>query len=160
MRHVFGLTIPHFYWNSAIPESLRVDYLVIANTAKELSYTGDLVKFYLVVMNNGISTNIIDLQNKFDYKGNVDISFVSPDYTDFQAKMKILGNLASESGGKFVISEQLAQENRKLLNKFARAVGKRCLKRTMAQHESTVKELKEKYLHPSGLNWDYYGVES
>ena len=158
MRHVFGLTIPYFYWNAEIPEALRIDYLVIANASKELSYSGDIVKFYLVTMNNSIANNI-DLSNKYEYKGEVDISFVQPDYTDFQSKMKILGNLASESGGRFVISEKLAKENRKLLNRFAKAVGKRCLKRTMAQHEASIQELKEKYLHPSGLDWDYYGIE-
>jgi len=160
MRHVFGLSVPHFFWNKDVPESLRLDYLVLLNTANELSYTGDVVKFYLAVMNNNIPNVFMDLSTKYSDKGELDMTFVSPDFTDFKAKMGMLGNLANEVGGRFVISEEKAENNRPLMNKFAKAVGRRCLLRMIKRNETTIHEMKEKYLHPSGLDWEYYGIES
>lgn len=159
MRHLFGWTIPYFHWSNKIPEELELDFLVIVNTAKELAYSGDVVNFYFVVMNNSIPNDFRMLIEKYQHKVSFDYRFVSPDYSDFKAKMDILGNLASESAGRFVISDKLAKENRTLMTKYAKAVGRRTLYRTIKRNEDTIHQIKKKHLHPSGLEWDYYGIE-
>ena len=158
MRHVFGVTIKEMNYDDSIEESLKLDYLVMANTSKEIEASGDVAVFYVAVMNNNFAMKLAKLRKEFDYRADVEMYFVNPDYADFKYFMKIIGARVSDMGNKFVIPPVRDAEQRKQLVRFATKVGKRCLYRHITIHEDKIQEVENKYAHPSGLDWTYYGI--
>lgn len=158
MRHVFGVTVKSFNYEEEIEESLKLDYLVMASTSREIEASGDLAVFYIAVMNNNFALQLHKLAREFAYKAEVELYIINPDYTDFKYYMKMIGAKVSDVGGKFVIPAVTDKHQRAQLLKFAEKVGSRCLKRVITIRESKIQEVKNKYAHPSGLDWAYYGI--
>lgn len=158
MRHIFGVTIKEMNYDDSIEESLKVDYLVMANTSKEIESSGDVAVFYVAVMNNNFALKLGKLRKEFDYKADVEMYFINPDYADFKYYMKTIGARVSDMGNKFVIPPVRDAAQRQQLKKFAEKVGRRCLYRNISIRENKVQEVKNKYAHPSGLEWSYYGI--
>ena len=158
MRHVFGVTIKEMNYDDSIEESLKLDYLVINNTSKEIEASGDLAVFYVAVLNNNFALKLAKLRKEYDHRGDVEMYFVNPDYADFKYYMKTIGARISDMGNKFVIPPVRDAEQRKQLVKFATKVGRRCLYRHITIHEDKIQEVENKYAQPSGLDWSYYGI--
>jgi hypothetical protein len=158
MQHIFGYTIADFSYNSGISEAIKLDYFVMASVSKELGFQGDSCLFILCVMNNNVMQNVLTAISKYEYKGEVDIRFINPDVSDFKVYMNMLHDNVTDYGSKLVIPTADTPEKKKKMIEFAHKVGKRCLTRQIKIEFSKVKEIKDKYLQPSGLNWDFYGT--
>lgn len=158
MRHIFGVTIKEFNYTEKIEDSLRLDYRIIANTCREIESTGDIAVFYVAIMNNNFGIKLSKLAAEYEHLADVEMYFVNPDYADFKYYMKTIGAKVSDMGSRFTIPEVKDEAGRKQLRQFASKVGRRCLKRTITIRENKVQHVKNKYAHPSGLNWSYYGI--
>lgn len=158
MRHIFGVTIKELNYDNTIEESLKLDYFVMANTAKEIEASGDLAVFYVAVMNNNFALKLSTLAREYAYKADLELYIVNPDYADFKYYMKMIGAKVSDMGNRFVIPTVTDEGQRKQLRQYAAKVGKRCLERTIKIREPKAQHVKEKYAHPPGLNWSYYGI--
>ncbi len=158
MRHVFGYTIKEFNYEESIAESLRLDYRILANTCREIESTGDAAVFYVAVMNNNIALKLSKLGREFDYITDIEMYYVNPDYADFKYYMKTIGARVSDMGSRFVIPPVKDEAQRKQMTIYAEKVGRRCLRRNITIRENDIQEVKNKYAHPSGLDWAYYGI--
>lgn len=158
MRHIFGVTIKEFNYLDSIEESLRLDFRILANTCREIESSGDLAVFYFAVMNNNFALKLSKLAKEFEYMVDVEMFFINPDYADFKYYMKTIGARVSDMGNKFVIPPVRDEAQRKQMKLFAEKVGRRCLHRNITIRENDVQEVKNKYAHPSGLDWSYYGI--
>jgi hypothetical protein len=158
MQHIFGYTVADFSYDQGISESLKLDYFVLASISKELGYQGDSSVFILCVMNNNVMQNVISAASKYEYKGEVEFRFVNPDVSDFKVYMNMLHDSVTDFGSKLVIPAADTPEKKKKMILFAHKVGRRCLSRQIKIQYPKIKEVKDKYLQPSGLNWDFYGV--
>lgn len=158
MRHIFGVTIKEFNYLDKIENSLKLDYRIIANTCREIEASGDVAVFYIAIMNNNFALKLSKLSRQFEHLADVEMYFINPDYSDFKYYMKTIGAKVSDMGNKFVIPSVTDEYQRKQMIKFAEKVGRRCLHRNITIRENKVKEVKNKYAHPSGLDWTYYGI--
>jgi len=158
MRHVFGVTIKEFNYEDKIEDSLKLDYRILANTCNDIERTGDIAVFYIAIMNNNFALKLAKLAKQFEYLADVEMYFINPDYADFKYYMKTIGARVTDMGSRFVIPPVRDEAQRKQMVKFAEKVGRRCLHRNITIRENKVQEVKNKYAHPSGLNWAYYGI--
>jgi hypothetical protein len=158
MQHIFGYTIADFSYDPGITESFKLDYFVMASVSKELGYNGDSSLFVLCVMNNSVMQNVLSTISKYEHKGEVEIRFVNPDVSDFKVYMNMLHDNVTDFGSKLVIPTADTPEKKKKMIEFANKVGKRCLARQIKIQFSKVKQVKDKYLQPSGLDWNFYGT--
>lgn len=158
MQHIFGYTIADFSYDQGISEAIKLDYLVMVSVSKELEYNGASSLFILCVMNNNVMQNVLNAIAKYEHKGEVEVRFVNPDVSDFKVYMNMLHETVTDFGSKLVIPVADTPEKRKKMTEFAHKVGKRCLGRQIKIQFSKIKEIKDKYLQPSGLPWDFYGI--
>lgn len=158
MRHIFGVTIKEFNYEDAIEDSLKLDYRIIANTCREIESSGDVAVFYVAIMNNNFALKLSKLAKQFEYMADVEMYFVNPDYADFKYYMKTIGARVTDMGSRFVIPPVRDATQKKQMKTFAGKVGKRCLRRHITIRENDVQEVKNKYAHPSGLDWSFYGI--
>ena len=158
MRHIFGVTIKEFNYLDTIEESLKLDYRIIANTCRDIERTGDVAVFYIAIMNNNFALKLSKLSQQYEHLADVEMYFINPDYSDFKVYLNLIGAKVSDMGNRFTIPPVRTESQRKQMNKFAEKVGRRCLKRTITIRENGAQEVKNKYAHPSGLNWTYYGI--
>ena len=158
MKYVLGLTIKDSSYTSKIEESLRLDFLVLINTERDYVRTGDDAVFYIVVMNMNIATKVGNLLKTYEDRAMPDIQLLIPDEYDIKKNLKHIPGDVRNLGGKFVLEHSGQKVTKEDMAKFTRAVGRSCLLRTIKRRENNVKELKETYLQPPGLDWDFYGV--
>lgn len=158
MKYVLGLTIKDSSYTSKIEESLRLDFLVLINTERDYVRTGDDAVFYIVVMNMNIATKVGNLLKTYENRAMPDIQLLIPDEYDIKKNLKLIPGDVQDLGGKFVLEHGGQKITKDDMIKFSKAVGRSCLLRTIKRRENKVKELKEKYLQPPGVEWDFYGV--
>ncbi|WP_235299142.1 hypothetical protein [Portibacter marinus] len=158
MRHVFGYTVKEFNFTDRIEDSLKLDYRILANTCNEIERTGDVAVFYIAIMNNNFGLKLSKLTKQFDHLADVEMYFINPDYSDFKYYMNIIGAKVTDMGSRFTIPPVKNESQRRQMNLFAEKVGRRCLHRMITIRENKVQEVKNKYAHPSGLDWTYYGI--
>ena len=157
MLHVFGYTIPDFSHTPGISETIKLDLLVMANLTNEYLHKGEDCLFFLCVMNNNVMENFNSAMAKYEHKGTVKIQYINPDVTDFKKYLHIIDAKVYDLGSRFEMPSPDTPEKRRKIEKFARLAGGRCLRRTIKRFYPGLEHIKEKYLHPPGLEWSYYG---
>jgi hypothetical protein len=158
MKYVLGLTITETGYTPKIEESLRLDFLVLVNTERDYVRTGDDAIFYIVVMNMNVAIKVGNLLKTYEDRAMPNIELITPDESDIKRNLKLIPGDVQNMGGKFVLEHGGQKITKADMVKFSRAVGRSCLIRAIKRRENNVKELKEKYLHPPGIEWDFYGV--
>ncbi len=158
MKYVLGLTIKETGYTPKIEESLRLDFLMLINTERDYVRTGDDAIFYIVVMNMNVGVKVGNLLKTYEDKAMPRIELLIPDEYDIKKNLKLIPGDVRNLGGKFVLEHGGQKITKADMVKFSRAVGRSCLLRNIKRRENNVKELKEKYLQPPGLDWDYFGV--
>ncbi len=158
MKYVLGLTIKETGYTSKIEESLRLDFLVLINTERDYVRTGDDAIFYIVVMNMNVATKVGNLLKTYENRAMPVIELLIPDEADIRRNLKHIPGDVQNMGGKFVLEHSGQKITKADMVKFSRAVGRSCLLRNIKRRENNVKELKEVYLQPPGVEWDFFGV--
>lgn len=158
MKYVLGLTIKETGYTSKIEESLRLDFLVLINTERDYVRTGDDAIFYIVVMNMNVAIKVGNLLKTYEDRAMPVIEVLIPDESDIKRNLKLIPGDVQNLGGKFVLEHGGKKITKDDMVRFSRAVGRSCLLRNIKRRENNVKELKEKYLQPPGIEWDFFGV--
>lgn len=158
MKYVLGLTLKSLNYDPQIEESLRIDFLVLMNTERDYVRTNDEATFYLVTMNTNVAIKVGNLLKEYESKGFPDVHLLTPDYSDIKRHLNKIPADVQDLGGRFVLENNQTKVTRKDLEKFTKAVGRSCLLRNIKRMENGVKEIKETYIHPPGIDWDFFGV--
>ncbi|MEM7102184.1 MAG: hypothetical protein AAF502_03560 [Bacteroidota bacterium] len=159
MRHIFGIVVREFSVATENAAKLEMDYLAMVRISNELSAQGDIAVFYMVIMNNNMVREFERLSKRFEDQGQVEMIFVSPDQQDFIKHMPILGKDPMDLGGLLVLATQGPEEiSADKVEAFALAVGNDTLLRHVQRREKAFSQIKERYLMPAGLDFDFYAV--
>lgn len=158
MKYILGLTLSDLTYNTKIEESLKTDFLVLINTERDYVRTNDEAVFYLVAMNMNTAIKVGNLLKSFEHKAMPVVEILIPDESDIKRHLKKIPGDVQNLGGKFVLENQGKKVSRETMKIFSKAVGRSCLIRNIKRMEKNPKEIKEIYLHPPGIDWDYYGV--
>ncbi len=158
MKHVLGLTVPELVLS---PEKLRewqMTLRLLKRTTRELERGSDASVIYLVTMNHEISEMLESFTLKEGINEYVELYFIIPDYSDYQAAMQVVPLKPQNFGSMLALSEEEFQKiPAERINRFCSLVGKRCLKRECSRLEQGVTEVTDMYELPAGIDWDYYG---
>ena len=158
MKYILGLTLKDASYTAKIEETLRLDILVLMNTERDYVRTNDEAVFYIVAMNMNVAIKLGNLLKEYEHKAMPVIVVLTPDESDIKRHLKKIPGHVQNLGGRFVLENQGNQVTRADMLIFSKAVGRSCLIRNIKRMESNVKEIRETYLHPPGIDWDYYGV--
>ena len=158
MKYVLGLTLQSVTYSPKIEENLRLDFLVLMNTERDYVRTNDEATFYLVTMNTNVAIKVGNLLKEYEAKGFPDVRLLTPDYTDIKRHLNKIPADVQDLGGKFVLENNASKVSRDQIQNFTKSVGRSCLIRNIKRMEKGVKEIKEKYMWPPGLEWDYFGI--
>lgn len=156
MRHVFGYVIPNFSFDEHISQTMKEDYLVMANLQRQYEAAGDVLVFYIVTMNTDITLKMQHLAHQYKHKSSkLNLIFLSPDQNDIQYATKKIGVATRDLGGILVVANpsDLTTEKRTSLAKIA---GRRFLLRYLKHREDRVTEVTKRYEIPPGIDWDFY----
>lgn len=157
MHHVFGLIVKEFSFTDEISRQMKGDYLMMANTWREIDNRGDTCIFYLVTMNTDIAMKLNMLGREFRHKGFLQMKFMTPDNMDYQPWFK-KNNIRVQDVGGILVTESNKKMSDDDRRRMATSVGKRCLKRQLGYREEGLTEVKNKLLVPGIMDWDYYGT--
>lgn len=158
MKYILGLALKDLSYDEKIEESLRIDFLVLINTERDYVRTNDDAVFYLVAMNMNVAIKVGNLLKTYENKAMPTVQLLIPDEQDIKRHLDKIPGDVQNLGGKFVLENTGGKVTRESMHKFARAVGRSCLLRNIKRMEKNPKEIKELYLQPPGLDWDYFGV--
>lgn len=158
MKYILGLTIRDLSYNNKIEEALKLDFQILINTERDYVRTNDEAIFYLVAMNMNSAIKVGNLLKSHEDRAMPDVQVLIPDESDIKRHLKKIPGDVKNLGGKFVLEHGGQKITKQDMLVFTKAVGRSCLIRNIKRMETNVKEMKETYLHPPGLDWDYFGV--
>lgn len=158
MKYILGHTIRDLSYDNKIEEALRIDFLVLINTERDYVRTNDEAVFYLVAMNMNVAIKVGNLLKTYENKAMPEVQLLIPDESDIKRHLNKIPGDVQNLGGKFVLEHGGTKITKEDMRKFSHAVGRSCLLRNIKRMEKGPREIKEAYLQPPGLEWDYFGV--
>ena len=158
MKHVLGITVPELLLSPEKLHDMKTTMRLLRRTTQELERGSDQSVVYMVTMNHEISEMLHNFAVAEQINDFVELYFLTPDYSDYMAAMKVIPLKPHNFGSMFAISEEeFSQIPPEKINRFCKIVGKRCLRRETSRLEQGVTEVTDMYELPAGIDWDFYG---
>jgi len=99
-----------------------------------------------------------NLLKTYENKAMPEVQLLIPDESDIKRHLNKIPGDVQNLGGKFVLEHGGTKITKDGMRKFSYAVGRSCLLRNIKGMEKNPQGIKEAYLQPPGLEWDYFSV--